>query len=104
MTTTDYTLMAASAAIRVTVAAYWWRRASETARIYVTELGWYFGSFCAAMYVWLVLTEERPFSVSTTGLFALCAIWIGVLLPIVIHRSTAREEAAAQRGEDEPGY
>ena len=48
--------------------------------------------------------EERPFSVSTTGLFALCAIWIGTLLPIVIRRSTAREEAAAQRREDEPGY
>ena len=82
MTTTDYTLMAAAAATILTVAAYWWRRASETPRIYVTELGWYFGSFCAAMYAWLVLTEERPFSVSTTGLFALCAVWIGVLLPI----------------------
>ena len=77
MTTTDYSLLAASAATILTVAAYWWRRASETARIYVTELGWYFGSLCAAMYAWLVLTEERPFSVSTTGLFALCAVWIG---------------------------
>ena len=67
MTMTDYGLLAASAAAILTVAAYWWRRASETARIYVTELGWYFGSFCAAMYAWLVLTEERPFSVSTTG-------------------------------------
>ena len=104
MTTTDYTLMAASAATVLTVAAYWWRRASETRRIYVTELGWYFGSFCAAMYAWLVLTEERPFSVSTTGLFALCAIWIGTLLPIVMQRATAREEAAAQRREDGPGY
>ena len=47
MTTTDYTLMAASAATILTVAAYWWRRPSETARIYVTELGWYFGSLCA---------------------------------------------------------
>ena len=103
MTTTDYTLMAASAATILTVAAYWWRRAPETARIYVTELGWYFGSLCAAMYAWLVLTEERPFSVSTTGLFALCAVWIGVLLPIVMRRATAREEAAAQRREDEPG-
>ena len=56
------------------------------------------------MYAWLVLTEERPFSVSTTGLFALCAIWIGTLLPIVMQRATAREEAAAQRREDEPGY
>ena len=55
------------------------------------------------MYAWLVLTEERPFSVSTTGLFALCAVWIGVLLPIVMQRATAREEAAAQRREDEPG-
>ena len=97
MTTTDYSLLAASAATILTVAAYWWRRASETARIYVTELGWSFGSFCAAMYAWLVLTEERPFSVSTTGLFALCAIWIGALLPIVTRRSTAREEAAARR-------
>ena len=103
MTTTDYTLLAASAATILTVAAYWWRRASETARIYVTELGWYFGSLCAAMYAWLVLTEERPFSVSTTGLFALCAVWIGVLLPIVMRRATAREEAAAQRRKDEPG-
>ena len=77
MTTTDYTLMAASAAAILTVAAYWWRRASETARIYVTELDWYFGSFCAAMYAWLVLTQGRPFSVSTTGLLALCAIWTG---------------------------
>ena len=55
------------------------------------------------MYAWLVLTEERPFSVWTTGLLALCAIWIGVLLPIVMRRATAREEAAAQRREDEPG-
>ena len=103
MTTTDYSLLAASAAIILTVAACWWRRASETARIYVMELSWYFGSLCAAMYAWLVLTEERPFSVSTTGLFALCAVWIGVLLPIVMRRATAREEAAAQRREDEPG-
>ena len=49
------------------------------------------------MYVWLVLTDESPFSVSTTGLHALCAIWIGALLPIVSPRSTAREEAAARR-------
>ena len=103
MTTTDYSLLAASAATILTVAAYWWRRAPETARIVATALGWYIGSFCAAMYAWLVLTEERPFSVSTTGLFALCAVWIGVLLPIVMRRATAREEAAAQRREDEPG-
>ena len=103
MTTTDYSLLAASAATILTVAAYWWRRAPETARIVATALGWYIGSFCAAMYAWLVLTEERPFSVWTTGLFALCAVWIGVLLPIVMRRATAREEAAAQRREDEPG-
>ena len=95
MTTTDYTLMAASAAAILIIASYWWRRAPETARIVATELGWYIGSFCAAMYAWLVLTEERPVSVWTTGLLALCAIWIGALLPIVIRRSTAREEAAA---------
>ena len=104
MTITDYTLMAASAATILTVAAYWWRRAPETARIVATALGWYFGSLCAAMYAWLVLTEERPLSVSTTGLFALYAIWMGALLPIVIRRSTAREKAAAQRREDEPGH
>ena len=57
------------------------------------------------MYAWFVITQGRPFSVSTTGAFALGAraIRIGVLLPIVIRRSTAREEAGAQRREDEPG-
>ncbi len=103
MTTTDSTLMAASAATILIVASYWWRRAPETARTVATELGWYFGSFCAAMYAWLVLTQGRPFRVAVIVLFALCAVWIGVLLPIVMRRATAREEAAAQRREDEPG-
>ena len=104
MTITDYSLMAAFVATILIVASYWWRRAPETARICATELSWYFGSFCAAMYAWFVITQGRPFSVSRTGTFALGAIWIGVLLPIAIRRSTAREEAAAQRREDGPGH
>ena len=103
MTMTDYGLMAASVAAILIVAAYWWRRASETARNVATELGWYFGSFCAAMYAWFVITQGRLFRVAVIGLFALCAVWIGVLVPIAMRRATAREEAAAQRREDEPG-
>ena len=104
MTLTDYGLMAASAAAILLVAAYWWRRAPEAVRIYVTELGWYMGSLWAAMYVWSELAVRRPFRVATIGTLALAAIWSGVLLPIVIRRSMAREEAAAQRREDEPGH
>ncbi len=84
------------------VAAYWWRRAPEAVRIYVTELGWYTGSLWAALYVWSELTSDRPFSVVLIGALALGAIWIGVLLPIFIRRSEVRG-AAAQRREDEPG-
>ena len=51
MTMTDYGLLAASAAAILTVAAYWWRRAPETARIVATEVGWQVGSFYAALYV-----------------------------------------------------
>ena len=102
MTLTDYTLMAASVAAILLVAAYWWRRAPEAVRIYVTELGWYMGSLWAAMYVWIAFTIDRPFRVGLIGMLALVAIWSGVLLPIVIRRSTARV-AAAQRREDEPG-
>ena len=102
MTLTDYSLMAASVAAILLVAAYWWRRAPETVRIYVTELGWYTGSLWAALYVWSELAVRRPFRVAMIGTLALVAIWSGVLLPIVIRRSMARE-AAAQRREDEPG-
>ena len=104
MTMTDYGLMTVSAAVILTVAAYWWRRAPETARIVATELGWSMGSFWAALYVWSQLAIDRPLCVVAIGMFALGAIWIGVLLPIVIRRSTTREEAAAQRREDESGH
>ena len=101
MTMTDYGLMTVSAAVILTVAAYWWRRAPETARIVATELGWSMGSVWAALYVWSQLAVDRPFRVGVIGLVALLAIWIGVLLPIVIRRSMARAEVAAQRREDE---
>ncbi len=104
MTLTDYGLMTASAAAILLVAAYWWRRAPEAVRIYVTELGCLIGSLWAAQYVWSELTSGRPFSVVLIGALALGAIWSGVFLPIFICRSTARGEAAAERGEDEPGH
>ena len=104
MTVTDYGLMAASAAAILLVTAYWWRRAPEAVRIYVMEVAWFMGSLSAAQYVWSEIAISRPFSVAMIGNFALAAIWIGVFLPIVIRRATAREEAAAQRREDEPGH
>ena len=104
MTMTDYGLLAASAAAILTVAAYWWRRAPETARIVATEVGWQVGSFYAALYVWSQLAGSRPFRVVAIGVSARVAIWMGVLLPILVRRWTVREEAAAERREDEPGH
>ena len=104
MTMIDYALMAASAAAILIVAAYWWRRAPETARIVATEVGWCLGSFYAALYVWSQLASSRPLRVVAIGMFALGAIWVGVLLPILVRRWTAREEAAAERREDGPGH
>ena len=60
MTMTDYGLMTVSAAAILIIASYWWRRAPEAARIFVTEIGWWGGSFFAAMYVWIELTSSRP--------------------------------------------
>ena len=88
MTMIDYALMAASAAAILIVAAYWWRRAPETARIVATEAGWSAGSFYAALYVSSQLTGTRPFRVVASGMFALGAIWMGVLLPILVRRRT----------------
>ena len=104
MTMTDYGLMTVSAAAILIIASYWWRRASEAARIFVTEIGWWAGCLYGAVYVWIELTSSRPIRVGLIGLIGLGAIWIGVLLPIVFRRVTAREEAAARRREDESGH
>ena len=86
MTMTDYGLMTVSAAAILIIASYWWRRAPEAARIFVTEIGWWGGSFFAAVYVWIELTSSRPLRVWLIGLIGLTAIWLGVLLPLVNRR------------------
>ena len=97
MTMIDYGLMATSDAAILMVVAYWWRRAPEMARIVATEVGWYVRSFFAALYVCSQLASSRPFRVVAIGMFALCAIWMGVLLPIFIRRGTAPAKRLRRR-------
>ena len=103
MTTTDYAVAAASAALILTVAAHWWRRASRATRIAVTEMAWWNLSLWICLYAWSVIAAGRPDWVNVVSQVALGAVWLGVLLPIVFRRIAKRRQAAEQRDKDRAG-
>ena len=103
MTTTDYAMAAASAALILSVAVYWWRRAPRAIRIAVAEMTWWIVSLWICLYAWSVIAGSRPVWVGVVSQVALGAVWLGVLLPIVFRRIDKRRKAAGQRDKDRAG-
>ena len=103
MTTADYAVAAASAALILTVAAHWWRRASRATRIAVAEMAWWIISLWICLYAWSVIAGSRPVWVNVVSQVALGAVWLGVLLPIASRRIDKRRKAAGQRDKDRAG-
>ena len=103
MTTADYAVAAASAALILSVAVYWWRRAPREIRIAVAEMTWWIVSLWVSLYALAVIVSSRPFWVGVVSQVALGAVWLGVLLPIVFRRIDQCLKAAGQRDKDRAG-